>query len=478
MTNNEGHETEIIENLAGGVAGEGMVFCRAASRREFEDSGVEIDMLNVTVSGVPGLIDQGRRFHGAGKLREAEQAYRQVLQRQPEHPVALNLLGAIAMQVGKPREAEGCFRRALVADPNYAEAHNHLGAVLAAQKRWEEAEAAYRRALGLRPNNAEALHNLGLLLVRTKRVEEGIAAYRRSLELMPKFAAAYYNLGMALLQEGKVEEAIENHRKAVELNPRFTDSFVHLARALMEKGRKEEAIDVMRKGMQVHPESQELRFLLSGAMGDQAVKNAPRGYVASVFESYAPGFERHLAQLEYRGPEYLVEAVQAAAPGRKFEMLDIGCGTGLCGAAFKEMTTRLVGVDLAPGMVLRAQARGIYDEVGVGEAEALMRARDGGFDLVVAGDVLVYVGELEGTFAAVQATLREGGLFAFTAEKEEGDRVVLRESLRYAHPLEYLRAAGGRHGMEVVSVEEKTLRKELEKPVAAWVVVMRKIQNP
>ncbi len=434
-------------------------------------------MLNVTVSGIAGLIDQGRRFHAAGKLREAELAYRQALQRQPEHPVALNLLGAIALQVRKPRVAEGCFRRALVADPNYAEAHNHLGAVLAAQKRWEEAEAAYRRALALRPNNAETLHNLGLLLVRTKRVDEGIAAYRRSLELMPKFAAAYYNLGMAFLEEGKVDEAIENHRKAVELDPRFAESFVHLGRALMEKGRKEEAIKVMRQGMQVHPGSQELRFLLSGATGDQAVKNTPPGYVASMFESYAPRFERHLKHLQYRGPEYLVEAVRAAAPQRKFEMLDIGCGTGLCGVAFKEMTTRLVGVDLAPAMVLRAQARGIYHEVGVGEAEALMRARADGFDLVVAGDVLIYVGELEGTFAAVQTTLREGGLFAFTAEKEEGDRVVLRESLRYAHPLDYLRAAAGRHGMEVVSAEEKPLRTEFEKPVAAWVVVMRKVKG-
>ena len=434
-------------------------------------------MLNVTVSGVGGLIDQGRRFHAAGKLREAEQAYRHVLLKQPNHAVALNLMGAIAMQVAKPREAEAYFRRALVVDGNYAEAHNHLGAVLAAQQRWEEAEAAYRRALGIRPNYAEAHHNLGLLLVKTKRAEEGIAAYRRSLELVPNSAVAHYNLGMALLQEGKLDEATARHRKAVELDPRFADSFVSLGRALLEKGRKEEAIDLMRSGMEVNRTSQELRFLLSAATGDQAVKNAPREYVAGVFESYAPRYEGHLTHLEYRGPEYLVEAVRAAAPERKFEMLDIGCGTGLCGAAFKEMTTRMVGVDLAPAMVLKAGSRGIYTETSVAEAETLMRARAAEFDLVVAGDVLVYVGELEGLFGAVQTTLREGGLFAFTAEKGEGRGAVLRESMRYAHSLEYLRGLAERHGMEVVSAEEKPLRKESEKPVAAWVVVMRRMQN-
>ncbi|MGN6368167.1 MAG: tetratricopeptide repeat protein [Phycisphaerae bacterium] len=434
-------------------------------------------MLNVTAGGVAGVIERGRRFHAAGKLRDAEMAYRQALGIRPDHPIALNLLGAIAMQVGRLREAEACFRRAVTVDENFAEAHNHLGAVLAAQQRWEEAEREYGRALTIQPQYAEAMHNLGLLLVKTKRVEQGIAAYRRSLERMPKFAAAHYNLGMALLQEGKTEEALESHQRAVELDPRFTDSFVHLGRALLGKGRKEEAIKVMRQGMEVHPASQELRFLLSAATGDQQVKNAPLGYVAAVFEHYAPRFDEHLKFLEYRGPEYLVEAVRAAAPGRKFEMLDVGCGTGLCGVAFKEMTTRLVGVDLAAAMVARAQARGIYDEVGVGELEQLMRARAQGFDLVVAGDVFVYVGELEGVFSAVRATLRDGGLFAFTTEKAEGDRVVLREQMRYAHPLAYLEELGRRHGFETVSVAEKPLRNENANPVEGLVVVMRKVQN-
>ena len=434
-------------------------------------------MLNVTASGVSGLIEQGRRFHAAGKLREAELAYRKTLQARPDHPVALNLLGAIAMQVGKVREAENCFRQALAIDGNYAEAHNHLGAVLATQKRWEEAEAAYRRALAIRPNYGEAHHNLGLLLVKTKRVEEGLAAYRRSLDLMPRFAPAHYNLGMALLQEGQTEEAIASHRKAVELDPRFADSFVHLGRALLENGRKDEAIDVMRSGLHVHPASRELRFLLSAATGDQAVMSAPLDYVAGVFEAYAPKYEQHLKFLEYHGPEYLLGAVRAAAPARNFEMLDIGCGTGLCGAGFKEIPTRVVGVDLAPGMVARAQARGIYDELVAGDAVGFMRERAGRFDLVVAGDVLVYVGELEEIFAAVRTTLRDDGLFAFTTEKADGTRVVLRESLRYAHPLQYLRDVGARYGLGVLSAEEKPLRKESQKPVPAWVVLMRKVKT-
>src|SRR3954468_13964949 len=104
--------------------------------RRLRDVRAEMAMLNVTASGASGLIEQGRQFHAAGKLREAELAYRQALQVHPDHPVALNLLGTIALQVGKMPEAEGCCRRALIADQNNAEAHVHLGTVLAAQKRW------------------------------------------------------------------------------------------------------------------------------------------------------------------------------------------------------------------------------------------------------------------------------------------------------------------------------------------------------
>ena len=44
-------------------------------------------------------------------------------------------------------------------------------------------------------------------------------------------------------------------------------------------------------------------------------------------------------------------------------MLDLGCGTGLGGAAFRPFVDRLVGVDLSPAMIAQAAAKGLYDRL-------------------------------------------------------------------------------------------------------------------
>ena len=430
-------------------------------------------MLNVSVGGITGTLNHARRLHAAGKVRDAEKLYRRVLAIQPDHPVALNLLGTIAMQVGKLGDAEQLFRRAIAVDLRYAEAHNHLGAVLAAMQRWPEAEAQYQRALSLRPGYAEAHHNLGLLLVRQKRVDEGIAQYRRSLELMPNFAAAHYNLGMALADAGKIEEALACHCKAVELQPAFADSFETLANMLTIKGRDDDARTVLETGLKLHPDSENLRFLLAALNGDQSIKKAPTNYVATLFEHYAR-FDEHLTRLNYRGPELLREAINAAAPVRKFDILDIGCGTGLSGAAFKDLATRMVGVDLAPSMVAQAKARAIYDDLRVADLSTVLREADAQFDLILACDVLVYIGEADDLFAAVKTALRPGGLFAFTAEKSETEELKLLPSLRYAHSIEYLRTLARRHGLEELHAQERDLRTENNRPTPAWILVFRK----
>ncbi len=139
---------------------------------------------------------------------------------------------------------------------------------------------------------------------------------------------------------------------------------------------------------------------------------APTKYVTSVFETYAPSFEEHLVKgLNYRGPEYLREAVGSLTTRTDLDMLDLGCGTGLCGVVFQGMVKSLVGVDLAAGMVAKCRARGIYDEVSVGNLGTILDASRDRYDLVVAGDVLCYVGALDEVFEGVFHALAGGAGF-------------------------------------------------------------------
>src|SRR5690606_31307327 len=125
-------------------------------------------------------------------------------------------------------------------------------------------------------------------------------------------------------------------------------------------------------------------------------------------------------------------------------MLDLGCGTGLTGAALRDLARQLIGVDLSENMVALAFERDVYDELYVGEVVQFLEEEDGEpFDLVTATDVLPYLGELGPLFAAAAAVIEPGGHLAFSTESlpEEqfgGRGWVVGPHQRYAHRLDYV----------------------------------------
>jgi predicted TPR repeat methyltransferase len=150
-------------------------------------------------------------------------------------------------------------------------------------------------------------------------------------------------------------------------------------------------------------------------------------------------------------------------------MLDLGCGTGLAGAAFRGRVDRLTGIDLSAAKIDEARRKALYDRLDTGEliefleAEAAAQAR---YDLVVAADVLVYMQDLAIAAVAVRRVLEPGGLFGFTIETHAGDGVLLRESLRYAHGAAHVRAAMADAGLKLAHLAEVSTRTERGEPVA------------
>jgi predicted TPR repeat methyltransferase len=165
----------------------------------------------------------------------------------------------------------------------------------------------------------------------------------------------------------------------------------------------------------------------------------------------------------------LVEGLQ----GRRFERaLDLGCGTGLCGAALRPLAERLEGVDLSGSMVARARERGVYDLVTQSDLTEHLRSAEPGFDLVIAADVFIYVGALEDVFAGVRRVLRPRGRFCFTVElADESQPLRLRASLRYAHSRGYIRTLAEQNGFEFSATSEHPIRDDQRTPIPglfAW----------
>jgi predicted TPR repeat methyltransferase len=208
----------------------------------------------------------------------------------------------------------------------------------------------------------------------------------------------------------------------------------------------------------------------------------PPAYVRALFDQYAPKFEAALVDdLGYRGPALLFKAVlsvRAALRKPAFfkRAIDLGCGTGLAATAFAAHVDEITGIDLSPRMIERARATGLYAELKVAEmVQGLTGRPDGGADLILAADAVVYVSDLVPLLREAARVLVPGGLLAFTTETHGGEGVILGEGLRYAHGAAYVRSAIAAAGLTLSRLDDLSARNEDNAPVPGLVVVATKI---
>ncbi|MCR6630011.1 MAG: methyltransferase domain-containing protein [Magnetospirillum sp.] len=195
-----------------------------------------------------------------------------------------------------------------------------------------------------------------------------------------------------------------------------------------------------------------------------------------LFDDYADRFDHALVdKLDYRAPQLLADALARTIERRGgLAVMDVGCGTGLAAPLLKPYAARLDGVDLSPAMVARAAERGLYDELVVGELVSVLRDRAEAYDLVVAADVLVYLGDLEPVMRAARAALKPGGAFAFTVERTgDAETYLLGPKQRYAHAADYVAGTAALAGFAVALLEEAVPRRDGGHDVPGLVVVLR-----
>jgi predicted TPR repeat methyltransferase len=261
--------------------------------------------------------------------------------------------------------------------------------------------------------------------------------------------------------------------------PRFAPAWFLLAEAREVLGDRAAAIEAFRQALAADAADRQgaaVRLARLGALPPVAM---PAAYIRSLFDGYAPAFEESLVgRLGYRGPELLMEALGRAGAFKSFEsVLDLGCGTGLAGAAIRPYSRRLTGVDLSPRMLEAARAKDVYDRLAEGECmtflreEAVAGARH---DLILAADVFIYFHELMQVPRLALPVMAPGAFLAFSAETHDGDGVILRDTLRYAHGEVHVRHALAQGGLELVLLESAPARNERGEPVPGLVVVARK----
>ena len=253
-------------------------------------------------------------------------------------------------------------------------------------------------------------------------------------------AIAWEQRGVQARDAGRHAEALSCFERALALSDRAL-SWLGLALSQIDLKQTEAAVDSLRRALGLAPQSGVVRHLLAALSGENTAR-APDGYVTWLFNSYAGGFDNHLARLGYRGPDMLHGLASLIwQPQAQFRILDLGCGTGLSGVPFRAYASRLDGIDLAAGMIEQAARRGIYDNLTQSEIHAALDALPpGSYDLLLAADTLIYIGDVAELFRKAAMVLRPGGSFLFTIETgNAGSAFTLTRTGRYSHAEDYLR---------------------------------------
>ncbi len=381
--------------------------------------------------------------------------------------------GVALHQTGKLGDAEKLYRRVLNLDDGLVDAHHLLGLALHQQGRSHDGIKAIERAIERAPQSPIYQLSRGAALASLGLLGEAASAFRRAIAARPDDALAFRNLATAILG-GESESALAASRRSTILDRQDPVAWTALAHAARKLDRTAEAVAACRRAIERDPKADEARFLLAGLEG--IPDRPPAGYVRDLFDKFAPHFDRDLVgRLDYKTPDALATLISrhlAPAP-KSLTILDLGCGTGLAGAALKPMAKRMTGLDLSPAMLAQAKRRGLYAELIEGDLVGATFPQP--FSLVVAADVLNYLGDLSPAFATIDAAMADGAGLAFSIETlgaENGYRLT--SDLRYAHAPDHVRALAAERKWTEIAAEPAMLRRQGDMPVDGVLFLFRK----
>jgi len=376
-----------------------------------------------------------------------------------DDPAAKALLGILMLDLARPEDAVRCLAEAVGAVPTNPAFREGLATALAAAGQPQAAAATYAAGIAAAPGSL-ALRNAAILLA---------------------------------LRERDFATAIALAEAACAVGIADASTFGLKGHALASLGRHAEAADAYADALKLGPDDPYLRRVVTAADVPPDATRAPVDYVRRVFDGYADRFEGHLISLGYRIPGVMRNALRAhllsdtdpgladlTTPALIGPVLDLGCGTGMVAVALADLPLGpWVGVDLSPRMLRIAAAKRLYTALHDGDLIDFLTDDRGQWGVILAADVLCYLGELEPLFAAVFPRLLPGALFVSSAEElvgpyfGNGDWALGRLG-RFAHARDYIARTASAAGFTVRAIDAEVQRQDAGAPVAGFLIVLER----
>lgn len=409
-----------------------------------------------------------------GDLDKSQICLEKALELNQRNPAIYGQMAQIYLQRADYAQAIEWLRERLILTPHHLDSWHYLGLAHFALDQYEDAIHSFEKVLQITHLHPECYEHLAISYLKQGDKEKALTYFFRQLEIKAT-ANACYNIGVLHNENGRQRDAIEYFKQALILEPLHLPAHLNLGVLYLKAQNLSDALKHYQQADAIKPNDPEIQHILMALSQNQLPDKAPAEYLKNLFDQYAEYYDKHLTQsLRYKVPQQIHAAVyqEIQSDNVSWNILDLGCGTGLCGELFKEFSKRLSGVDISQEMINNAKAKNIYDELRVADVEqALADYRD--IDLVLAADVFTYIGDLDEIFSRVKRSLKENGLFAFSVEKSEKPTFELQASIRYAHSRAYLESLISKYHFEIKRFDEIILRTQKDQPVKGYLVLLK-----
>ncbi len=414
-----------------------------------------------------------------GETTKALQQFQQILQLDPQSTVAHYQLGNLYLAQGEIDPAVSHYNTVLKIQPEHVETLNNLGVAFLKQGRFDQATAYFNQALQFAPMHTDARSNLAATFLQQDRLSDAIWHYQLFLRLVPEDSDAHYNLGVAFMASGYLTEAIAEFEQVLKLMPTQVDACCNLGAIYLKMDNPQQAIFYYRKAIALRPKDVMVRYMLDALTQEGTPRTAPVEYIKNLFDNYAGYFDQHVTEtLHYLTPQLIADSLVKYLPRVpvNWNVLDLGCGTGLSGVVFREIAKHLTGIDISPRMLNKARAKNIYDELIESDIVTALAGLVASYDLIIAADTLVYFGDLSAVFTGCACVLKLQGLLAFSVEVGKETDFQLQTTGRYTHSRMYIENLAKQHHFQILQSSEAAGRMQQGKPVSSFIFVLRKNQ--
>ena len=410
-------------------------------------------------------LNLAQLFYQQSQLQEAIVQLNNVLQLNEQHSQARLLLANILLQQGQAESAIPHYQAVLAEQPDNVDALNNYAAALVALARYVEGLKQFALALKVMPEKIDTRMNMAATFLQLDRFDEAIYHYQLCVQSGCRDAEIYYNLGVAFMSQGKLQQGIQQYQQCLDHKPNHVAAITNLGACYLKQELVDKALTYYQQAHDLSPDNQEINYMLSALTQEKIPNRAPISYVTQLFDNYANHYEKHMEDvLQCQVPKQLAQRIKQTIQKPIASLVDVGCGSGLSGLAVQALTKQLIGIDLSAKMLAKAAEKNIYHQLLCGDLLTHLQSLHD-IDVIMAADVLVYLGDLREFLHLCAKAKGVDGIIAFTTEQGAGNGFQLNQHGRFIHGEAYLTNQAHEAGLKVICHENMNLRLQNNQPV-------------